>query len=200
MNTKILISLSALILSFQLLPGQAASEFKDFDDSYIANVKYPAWFKKSFLNLQDDLEVAQSSGKLGLMIFISTKSCSYCDQFLKTSLRDEEIKKTVQKNFDVIGLEIFGDNELTDLQGNETTVKGYVAREKAPFTPTIIFYGEDGKRLLNVVGYYPPDKFRKTLSYLTEKKYKTKKFRDYMQNNRILNKKDARLNSDYAFF
>ena len=43
-----------------------------------ADLKHPAWFKQSFLDLRDDLAEAKSTDKRGIIIFFSQKACQHC--------------------------------------------------------------------------------------------------------------------------
>lgn len=149
--------------------GQIAA--KDFDDSVIGHIGYPAWFKTNFYDLQSDLSDAADNDKIGLMLFFTTQGCSYCAEFIRTSLADDAIVQTLQTNFDVIGFEIFDDNELTTPDGIVKPVKEYAKDVGADFAPTMVFVGTDGNLLLRRIGYESPDKFKLTLEYLTTQAY-----------------------------
>lgn len=136
------------------------------EDAVAVQIEHPAWFKHSFLDLRGDLAEAKRAGKLGVMLFLSTPRCSYCRAFLDFTFADPGIRRDLTKHFDVIGLQVIGDTEITDEHGKTWTMKQYVAAEKAYVTPTLIFLRHDGKRMLRIVGYYPPEKFRGVLDYL----------------------------------
>ena len=69
---------------------------------------------------------------------------------------------------------------MSDVSGKKMAVKEYVKANNASFTPTLIFYGANGEKLLKIVGYYPPEKFRKTLDYVDGEHYKTLRLREYL--------------------
>jgi thioredoxin-related protein len=152
----------------------------DFADDAIVDISHPEWFKHSFYNLPDDLDEAQANGKQGIMLFMSTRRCSYCKVFLDRVLSDPDIKRRVQSNYDVIGLEILSDLEIVDVDGESYRVKEFVTRVKAAFTPTLIFYGTDGQLQLKIVGYYPQAKFKRVLDYLEGKNYRKEMLREYL--------------------
>ena len=151
-----------------------------FDDGEVVSVEYPSWFKASFMNLRDDLDEARDDGKMGLMLFFGTDGCSYCKAFVGQSLNDRELQKQVRENFDVIGLDMFSDVEITDLNDQRLAAKDFALREGATVAPTIIFVGTDGRQLLRLQGYYPPLQFRVVLDYLTERHFETGSLRDYV--------------------
>lgn len=152
----------------------------DFVDDAVVDITHPAWFKHSFLDLPEDLEDARSSGKKGIILFMSSRRCSYCKVFLDRVLNDPVIKRRVQANFDVIGMEIFSDNEIIDVDGQSYPVKDFVTKVKASFTPTLLFYGTDGQLQLRIVGYYPQDKFVRVLDYLDGQHFHKETLRDYI--------------------
>jgi thioredoxin-related protein len=151
-----------------------------FDDSKVVSVEYPSWFKASFMSLDDDLAEARDHGKMGLMLLFGTNGCAYCKAFVMQSLSDEGLQKQVRENFDVIGLDMFSDVEITDLNGQRLAVKHFALREGATVAPTIIFVGTDGRQLLRLQGYYPPRQFRVVLDYLAGRHFEIASLRDYV--------------------
>lgn len=172
MHTKIINSLifSAILLWAPL--GFAVST---------AHVVYPHWFKESFFDLQSDLQEARDAGKKGIMVFFSTKTCSYCQAIIEKAFKENDIVQRLRKNYDVIGLEVFSDNELVDPRGKSHWTKDFAVLEKAKFTPTMIFYGEGGTTQLRLVGYQSPEKMRAVLDYLEGDHYTHVSLRQFME-------------------
>jgi len=160
--------------------GAAAARDAPFDDSAIVRVDDPAWFKTSFLDLREDLAEARAAGKQGLMVLFSTEGCAYCKAFIERSLKDPAIGALVRKHFDTLHLEIFDDAGMKDLQGRSLSVKDFARREGAAFSPTLLFYGLDGKRMHRVVGYQSPERFRMVLDYVAGGHHRTLTYRDYL--------------------
>ncbi len=156
----------ALVVGLLLtLSGPAkVVEAANFDDHQVTPSYFPAWFKQSFLDLQQDLAEAGSAGKQGVMVLFSIRGCAYCKMLVERSLKDPGIETTLRRHFDVIHLDIHSDLELKDLQGRAMPLKAFAAREGASFSPTVAFYGLDGLHLIRVVGYQTPERFRTTLS------------------------------------
>lgn len=145
-----------------------------------ANIKYPTWFKESFLDLQEDLRDAKKAGKRGVIVFFSQKNCSHCQAFLDTTLGDPATQQRVRKDYDVIGLDIFNDVEVTGVDGSVKSIKNLAEAEKARLTPTLVFYGTDNTRLLKIVGFYPPEKFNRVLDYIDGAHYKQQSLSKYL--------------------
>ena len=171
--------LFAFILASASFSGSLAAGFNDAD---VMHVAYPSWFKDShFYDLQEDLNQATAKGKLGLMVLFTTQGCSYCDIFIKKSLGDARLAARVQKHFESVGLEIFDDVGMTDPRGMQMPIKQFAKREGAGFSPTLIFYGKDGTRILKSVGYQSPERFSLLLDYLIDGHYRSRSLADYVK-------------------
>lgn len=151
------------------------------DTPKIRDVQYPDWFKNSFLNLREDLSEALQSGKKGIIVYFGQKNCPYCEALMQVNFGSEEdIVRYTQNYFDVIPIDIWGDREVTDLDGNVHLEKQFAESNKAHFTPSLIFYGEGGKKLLQLRGYYTPYKMRAALEYIVDGYYQQESLRSYM--------------------
>ncbi|MDX1823196.1 MAG: thioredoxin fold domain-containing protein [Thiohalomonadales bacterium] len=146
-----------------------------------ANVTYPPWFKESFLDLRDDLDDARKAGKRGVIVFLSQKNCNHCQAFIDTTLSDPGILGRVQKNYDVIALDIFNDVEFTDIDGSVSSVKDFADKQRARLTPTLLFYGVEGIRLVKIIGFYPPEKFTQVLDYIDDDLYQSETISEYLK-------------------
>jgi len=146
-----------------------------------ARVVYPRWFKENFYDLQGDLREARDAGKKGIMVFFSAKTCSYCQAIIETAFKEQDIVQRLRKHYDVIGLDVFSDNEVVDPRGKSHWTKDFAVLEKAKFTPTMIFYGNGGAIQLRLVGYQSPQKMRVVLDYLEGDNYTRKSLREFMK-------------------
>jgi thioredoxin-related protein len=168
-----------------LLPANAAAvaggDFLDFDDQPLQEpLEFPDWFKLSFLDLREDLHDVQESDKYGLLVYFGQKYCAYCKQFLEKDLSMEDIQAYTLEHFDVIGIDIHGDRAVVDLAGEELTEREFAIREQTNFTPSVVFYSNEGKEVLRLRGYYPPYRFRAALEYVADGHYREEPFRDYL--------------------
>jgi thioredoxin-related protein len=138
----------------------------------------PAWFKNSFLDLEDDIAEARESGKR-LMIFFYQDGCPYCKKLLQVNFSQRDIVEKTRANFDVVTLNIWGDRDVS-FGGVDTIEKDFAARLKVMYTPTLIFFNEQGKAVLRTNGYYHPGKFNAALDYVLGHHEKNEKFRAYL--------------------
>ena len=174
-----------LWLLFAAQPVFAVGEdfdIQDIDDSpRERDIQYPDWFKSSFLDLQEDLSEALENGKMGVIVYFGQKNCAYCEALIQVNFgREQDIVEYTQKHFDVIAIDIWGDREVTDLQGEVLSEKNYAVREQANFTPSLIFYGKDGAELLQLRGYHTPYKLRAALEFIVDGYYRQESLRDYI--------------------
>lgn len=168
-----------LVVAFNL----GAAESKDKLSEGMVNPGYhekPAWFKESFLDIREDVEEATEAGKRVLLYFYQD-GCPYCGKLLQDNFSDREIATYSQQQFDVIAINMWGDREVVDIDGNTVSEKEFARGLKVQFTPTMVYLDEAGKKLLRINGYYSPDHFLTTLKYIGEKKETTISIRDFFQ-------------------
>ncbi|OOZ42640.1 hypothetical protein BOW52_02150 [Solemya elarraichensis gill symbiont] len=167
-----------------LLPGllfAATDDSYAFDDTQLEEpLKYPDWFVLPSGDLGDDLEDALANGKQGIVVYFGQKRCSYCEQFLSIDLGTPDIKAYMQKNFDVLPIDIWGIEDITDTDGNEYTERDFSIKYEVNFTPSLIFYNREGEKVFRLRGFYPPYKFRAALKYVVGEFYKSETFREYL--------------------
>jgi len=155
---------------------------REFDDPSLRHIKNPSWFiNDPFFELNESLASANAAGKQGIMILYSANPCSYCQLFIQQSLSDPDIAAMVQKHYGAIGLEIFNDASLVTPQGQETTVKDFAKHEGVMFSPTVLFYDNQGNRVFRITGYQAKERFKTSLQYVIGKHYRGQSIAEYVQ-------------------
>jgi thioredoxin-related protein len=101
---------------------------------------------------------------------------------LDENFSQKAIVEKTRKHFDVIAINMWGDQEVTGLDGKETTEKRFAVDNRIMFTPTLLFLDENGNHVLRLNGYYPPDKFMVALDYVAGRHEKTP-YRNYLAEN-----------------
>ena len=149
------------------------------------------WFLNTFLNLREDSEEAESAGKK-LVIFWEQKGCPYCREVHRKNLRIPEIVNYIRKNFNVIQLNLWGDKEVTDFDGEVTTEKNLAKKYRVQFTPTLQFFPDKAHsgpkisghdlEVWRLTGYWKPFHFLNSFAYVHEKGYvKEPSFQRWLQ-------------------
>lgn len=172
-----------------------------FDDSPLKEpIHHPKWFKLSFLDIYDDIKEAVDGGKKGLVIYFGQERCPYCKALLENDFGKEDIVRYTRKYFDVIAIDVRGNNTVTDVDGEVYTEKKFAVAKGANFTPTLIFYDKHFKQVFKLVGYYPPYKFRAALEYVADGYYKKENFRTFLARGEMPPREDARELNHADFF
>lgn len=129
----------------------------------------PGWFKESFLDLREDLTEAKAANKR-LLLYFYQDGCPYCAKLMREGFADQGIADLTRGAFDAIALNIWGDREVIDLDGQPTSEKVFAAGLKVKFTPTLLMLNEAGAVVLRIDGYFPPHRLRTALDYAAQRR------------------------------
>ena len=148
-----------------------------------------SWFLESFLELADDHGEAKGSGKRFAIVW-EQEGCPYCREMHMVNFAIPEIRDYVERNFEIIQLDIWGSREVTDFAGNTMTERELAKAWKIRFTPTIQFITDDGAALggnkpksfevARMPGYLRPIHFLWLFEFVREQAYQKSNFRTYV--------------------
>jgi thioredoxin-related protein len=96
------------------------------------------WFAVTFLDMREDLATARDEGKR-LAVVVEQPGCIYCAKMHEELLTDPEVADFIKEHFMVVQLNMFGDHEVTDLDGEVLSERKATRRWAVTFTPTILF-------------------------------------------------------------
>jgi thioredoxin-related protein len=131
-------------------------------------IDIPPWFVETFLDLRDDVRDAARDGKR-LLVYFGQDGCPYCKQLIQTNFSQRDIVELTRERFVPLALNVWGDREVTWLDGRAMPEKGLARMLKVQFTPTVLFFDETGNVIARMNGYYPPHRFRAVLEYVSER-------------------------------
>ena len=100
------------------------------------------WFQTTFKDMSEDLASAQEEGKR-LVIFFEQQGCGYCKKMHEEVFSDPEVSDYIAENYYVVQMNLFGDEEVTDFDGEALPEKEMASRWGVVFTPTILFMPEE---------------------------------------------------------
>jgi len=143
-------------------------------------IHHPEWFKNSFLDLRDELQQAREAGKKGVVLYFGQENCAYCKALLEVNLRQPNIETYMRTHFDVIALDIWGSRPVTLADGEVLSERELSLFENTNFTPSLLFYDLDGRRIHRMRGYYKPYRFQAMLEYIVEGYYHQEGFESYI--------------------
>lgn len=100
------------------------------------------WFSVTFKDMTEDIEAAASDNKR-LAIIFEQRGCIYCRAMHEKLLSDPEVADYIKAHFMVVQYNMFGDEEVVDLDGETLSEKTAARKWGYVFTPTIVFLPED---------------------------------------------------------
>ncbi|MEP3300975.1 MAG: thioredoxin family protein [Roseibium sp.] len=121
------------------------------------------WFTITFRDMAEDIETATDEGKR-LAIIFEQRGCIYCRAMHEKILSDPEVADYIKANFMVVQYNMFGDEEVIDLDGDTLTEKSAARKWDYVFTPTIVFLPEsvpEGKTVAQAAVATMPGAFGK---------------------------------------
>ncbi len=138
------------------------------------------WFTVTFRDMAEDIQTAATDGKR-LAIIFEQRGCIYCQAMHEKLLSDPEVSDYIKENFMVVQYNMFGDEEVTDLDGEELTEKTAARKWGYLFTPTIVFlpesYSGDGSvpevAVATMPGAFGKWTFLNMFRWVREKGYET---------------------------
>lgn len=100
------------------------------------------WQHDTFKDLREDLAEATAEGKR-FAIMIEQRGCIYCTQMHEEVYVQPAIEELLNDKFFIIQINMFGDTEVTDFDGEVLTEKEAIQKWGVMFTPTILFFPEE---------------------------------------------------------
>lgn len=113
---------------------------------------YQYFFEQNLGDLTEELETAIDDGKKGIFVFFEMDECPFCHRMKKTVLNQVDIQNFFKKNFHSISIDIEGDLEMVDFEGNEMTQKKFASNNRVRATPVMAFYDLQGKQVVRYTG------------------------------------------------
>ena len=102
----------------------------------------PGWLRNTFKDLGEDLAEANEEGKR-LLIIVEQRGCIYCTRMHEEIFPLPEIDALIREHYFVVQMNLFGDVEVTDFDGETLPEKDMAVKWGVVFTPTMIFLPEE---------------------------------------------------------
>tara|TARA_R110000851_G_scaffold21488_17_gene64446 strand:- start:900 stop:1469 length:570 start_codon:yes stop_codon:yes gene_type:complete len=100
------------------------------------------WMRDTFKDLREDLADANAEGKR-LMVIIEQRGCIYCTKMHEEVFPRPEIADFIRDKFFVVQLNLHGDLEVVDFDGESLSEKQAARKWGLLFTPSILFLPEE---------------------------------------------------------
>ena len=176
--TRLMSLVAALLLA---LPVYAAAMGDD-------GLHKADWMRETFKDLNEDLAEANAEGKR-LMLLFEQRGCVYCRKMHEEVFSDAEVADYIRDNYFVVQMNLHGDTEIVDFDGEAITEKAAARKWGLLFTPTILYLPEEveeGKNAAQAAVASQPGAFSKgtTLDLMTwveEKRYELDNGEDFQR-------------------
>lgn len=163
-----------LLVSPALADGKYQAKMND-DGLY-----HQDWFVNSFLDLKEDMAEATKAGKRFAIIW-EQKGCPYCRDVHTVNFADDRLREWIKGRYHILQLNLWGDREVTDFDGQVLPEKELARKYRVNFTPTIQFFPEtatetQGKKgeaveVARMPGYFRNFHFLAMFEYVWDKRY-----------------------------
>jgi len=100
------------------------------------------WMRDTFKDLREDLGEANDEGKR-LVLMVEQRGCIYCTKMHNEVFPRDDVAGYIRDNFFVVQINLHGDTEVIDFDGEVLTEKQAARKWGLLFTPSILFLPED---------------------------------------------------------
>lgn len=136
----VVLSLVFLLISLPLAGSQSRDPGEHF-------------FQETFGDFQEELATAKDENKKGILVFFEMDECPFCHRMKTTVLNKPEVQDWFRENFRIFAVDIEGDVDITDFEGNSTSQKDFAFKQhRVRATPVIAFFDLEGKRVARFTG------------------------------------------------
>lgn len=147
-----------------------------------------AWMRDTFKDLREDLAEANAEGKR-FMILVEQRGCIYCKKMHEETFPHPVVEQMINENFFVVQLNLHGDIEITDFDGEVLSEKAAARKWGLLFTPTMFFLPEEVAEDMTAVqaavammpGAFGPGTTQDMLTWVIEKRYELEGDEDFQR-------------------
>ncbi len=139
-----------------------------------------ALFHESFLDMQEDAALAKDEGKI-LMVVVEQRGCPYCREMHEVNFAKAEIREAIEAGFYPVQLDLWGSREVVDFAGEPMEERDFIVDNNIQFTPTTLFFDENGEELFRMPGYFKPFHHLAVLDYVSTGEYSNLPFQRFLQ-------------------
>lgn len=146
-------------------------------------IDIPRWFTESFLDFNDEVAEAARGGKR-VMVYFGQDGCPYCKALMQANFGASPVAQKItaktRQHFVAIAVNLWGDREMVWLDGTRGPEKEVARRLGVQFTPTLFFLETDGRIILRLNGYQPPERFAAIIDWLADRHHRRESLAEYL--------------------
>jgi thioredoxin-related protein len=114
---------------------------------------YAYFFQPTFGDFQEELEDARADGKKAILIFFEMDECPFCHRMKQQVLNQPEVQDYFREHFAIFSVDVEGDIEITDFQGNILRQREFSFRDnRVRATPVFQFFDLAGEPIARFTG------------------------------------------------
>lgn len=148
----------------------------------------PDWLRDTFKDLQEDYAEAQAEGKR-LLIIVEQRGCLYCTDMHENTFPDPRVRALLEDTYFPVQINLHGDIEVVDLDGETLTEKTAARKWGVLFTPTMILMPmevDEGQSLVQqaaavMPGAFAPGTTLDLLTWVKEDRYLDQSEEDFQR-------------------
>lgn len=159
---KYILTIAYALAFFLIIQPSHAGQLRD------DGIHFQPWIKVSFLDIKEDVKEALAKGKKGLVVIYEKKGCGSCKRLHEEHFANKDLVKYITDNFDVIQVNIFGDNEVTGADGVTRREADFAESHMVNFSPTTQIIGADGKEAFRIPGFINMPFYQRGFQYVVE--------------------------------
>ncbi|MGA7327278.1 MAG: thioredoxin family protein [Rhodomicrobium sp.] len=144
------------------------------------------WLFNPSGDLGKDFAAVTKSGK-NFAILWEMRGCPWCKRLHLEIFSRPEIASYVRDNFGLLQMNLRGQTEVKDFDGERLTEESVSLKHEVNATPTFQFFKPSDASFggeLGRVGYVEPDKFLLALRFVRERGYETGNFEDWAKSHK----------------
>ncbi len=146
------------------------------------------WMRDTFKDLTEDLAEANDEGKR-LVVMVEQRGCIYCTKMHKEVFSRADVADYIRENFFVVQINLHGDTEITDFDGEVLTEKQAARKWGLLFTPSILFLPEvvpegataQSSAVAMMPGAFGPGTTLDMFTWVKEKRYELDSTEDFQR-------------------
>jgi thioredoxin-related protein len=167
-------ALFTLLLALGLGAGLAAADGAPRDPEQY-------FFDQTFGDFSEELQTARDEGKDGILLMFEMDECPFCHRMKTTVLNQPEVQDYFNEHFLIFPVDVEGDVEMTDFNGNPVTQKDFALKQfRVRATPVFAFFDLDGNLVARYTGATrDSEEFMLLGQYVVEGAYRDTTFTRY---------------------
>ena len=126
----------------------------------------------AFGDFQANLEQALSQGKEGILVYFFQDQCPFCHKMEQEVFTRPIVHEFFHKYFDVYKVNIKGNKQFVDVDGDPVSQMKFAVQNRARATPTLVIFGKGGEELVRFISNPTVEEFLALGKYVVDGAYK----------------------------